>query len=144
MSYLAEEPEHVSQVILAVLTLMYAGENGDVSLEKVWVRISAGDIARRGLMHRSNAAKALQDAVLKGYLLRRKHTHARGYEYTVRLRWTDYGSEESCAQNLCQGDCHLDVVLQCSSAMDIDVVCVAWQQRWRPCSVRSRSYRVQG
>ena len=82
---LALESKAVVQVILEVLrqTIGYPGDGPQE--RRIWVEFSYSHFARKGLMSRGAAQRGLQEAVTKGYLLRRA-VSAKGFEYAIRWK----------------------------------------------------------
>jgi len=82
---LALEPKAVAQVILEVLrhTIGYPGDGPHD--RRLWAQLSYSHFARKGLMFRGAAQRGLQEAVTKGYLLRRA-VGAKTFEYAIRWK----------------------------------------------------------
>jgi hypothetical protein len=85
---LACESRQVALVIFEVLlqTVGYAGDSADGRRE--WVALSFRHFERRGRLSHSQAKRALDEAVAKGYLLRRRRGRQR-WEYAVHYRQLD-------------------------------------------------------
>jgi hypothetical protein len=85
---LACEPRQVAQVIHEVLkqSVGYSGEGEHGRRE--WVALSFRHFERRGHLSHSQAKRALDEAVAKGYLLRRRRGLQR-WEYAVHYRQAD-------------------------------------------------------
>jgi hypothetical protein len=88
---LACERRQVAQVIHEVLrqTVGYVGEDGCSRRE--WAALSLRHFERRGRLSHSEAKRALDEAVAKGYLLRRPCGKRRWtlWEYAVHYRHAD-------------------------------------------------------
>jgi hypothetical protein len=85
---LACESRQVAQVVFEVLrqSVGYSGDNKDDRRE--WVALSLRHFERRGLLGRNAAKTALDYAVKKGYLKRRRRGRQQ-WEYAVRYREVD-------------------------------------------------------
>jgi hypothetical protein len=85
---LACESRQVAQVIHEVLRQSVGYADDSESGRQEWVALSFRHFERRGLMGRHGAQDALNEAIAKGYLLRRRRGRQR-WEYAVHYRQVD-------------------------------------------------------
>jgi hypothetical protein len=86
---LAHEPKEVAQVLLEVIRQTSGWIGDGPGNRRLWVKLSYGHFARKGLLSRANAQRALNTAVERGYVLRRL-VGDRTYEYAVHWQGVEY------------------------------------------------------
>lgn len=86
---LAHEPKEVAQVLLEVIRQTSGWIGDGPGNRRLWVKLSYGHFARKGLLSKANAQRALNTAVERGYVLRRQ-VGKFAFEYAVHWREVAY------------------------------------------------------
>jgi len=84
---LALEPKVVVQVVLEILRQTIGQQGKGRGGRRDWATISYRHFARAGLMSVSSAQRGIQEALEKGYIVRRSRG-AQRFEYTLRWKGT--------------------------------------------------------
>jgi hypothetical protein len=86
---LAHEPKEIAQVLLEVIRQTSGWIGDGPGNRRLWVKLTYGHFARKGLLSRANAQRALNTAVERGYV-RRRLVRDRTYEYAVHWQGVEY------------------------------------------------------